>query len=287
MRIGKIAYGGHIMAAPLESLAKIFGCRLDGIVGGDLIHQLVVQFDYARSLVRLYRPDEYALPNRGASLPLCWTRASPRSSSRCPCRTPSISGAAGAAMQIYQKVAQREGLIEGLPLLNEESHGIGVVIQHRVARGSVLSIGPYELRRPTIAFSEDFSANPELVGLIGIEVLRRFTVTFDYSHNRVHFEPNGRLHQPFLYDSSGVRLHSDPPSFATAYVSGVVSGSPAQKAGLQSRDVLLALDGHELAGRDLESIRNDLYDPGRRHRLTVSRDGKRVEVLLVTREMLP
>ena len=38
---------------------------------------------------------------------------------------------------------------------------------------------------------------PDLDGLLGIEILRRFTVTFDYAGRKLYLEPNRAFSTPF------------------------------------------------------------------------------------------
>jgi C-terminal processing protease CtpA/Prc len=56
---------------------------------------------------------------------------------------------------------------------------------------------------------------------------------------------------------------------------------------VEKGDVLVGLDGKKTSGMKLEEIRGTLRVAGQTHKIVVEREGKRVEVTLKTREMLP
>ncbi len=68
---------------------------------------------------------------------------------------------------------------------------------------------------------------------------------------------------------------------ATGYpkIAGVISGAPAEKAGLQTDDLLLEADGESLQDLDLDmAVSRIKGEKGTTVRLTISRDGKKQEV---------
>ena len=299
LQVGKVAFRTTAVVQSLDSMAPAFGHRIDGIVGGDFIRQFVVELDYERNVMSLFRTADYQYAGHGAKLPISVVQRIPFVTLEVSLpngrriRGPFLidSGDAVMTVHICRPIAERQRLLDGLvSTITETSRGIGGTAGRITTRGEMLSIGPYRLLRPLVSFTDDTSevrANPEAVGSIGIEVLRRFKLTLDYSRKLLYLEPNRRLKQEFIYDSSGLRLRSAPPSFTSPYISRVVEGSPAQQAGMQPEDVLLEIDGTDLHGSALESARNLLYEPGRSHRIAVERHGKRIEFLLQTRDILP
>jgi len=69
-------------------------------------------------------------------------------------------------------------------------------------------------------------------------------------------------------------------------VVGVRDASPAKKAGIESGDVLVQIDGRSTSTLSLENIRTMLGQSGKTHRLAFSRQGKTVDVSLKTRDLL-
>lgn len=87
-------------------------------------------------------------------------------------------------------------------------------------------------------------SNASVSGIIGAEVLRRFTVTWDYTNKRVFLLPNNTLKETFETDASGLHLTAPGPEYRTVRIDSVLPGSPAALVGLQPGDEILAVDGN-------------------------------------------
>jgi hypothetical protein len=70
-------------------------------------------------------------------------------------------------------------------------------------------------------------------GIIGAEILRRFTVILDYPHRRMIIEPDAMFGAPYEFDMSGLFLTSGGGPSKTFKVYSVVKGSPEAQAGAQ------------------------------------------------------
>jgi len=297
-QVGDVQYTGQLIASPLAHLEPIFGRKLDGILGSEWMKNYVVEMDYIARRMRLYNPASFSYSGKGATLPLTFFNGIPfielevSLPNKKILRGNFLVDTAGGlmAIHVYNEVAKREGLLDGLTTLPETGMGIGGATQRVAARATSLTIGPHKLPRPTVKFTEDpagLRANPDSVGLVGMEVFRKFKVTFDYSRKVVHLEPNKFFNEPFVYDASGLRLRAAPPQFSPPSVSGVRDSSPAKDAGIIPGDIITKLNGRDTTGLSLEIIRETLHTPDRSNTLTILRDGNTLEVVLKTREMLP
>ena len=72
--------------------------------------------------------------------------------------------------------------------------------------------------------------------------------------------------------NEGVYVYSD-----SAY-SAVISGSPADKAGLKNKDIITAVNGVKVGSKGSLSSLVGEYQPGDTVQLTVIRDGKEIAV---------
>jgi membrane-associated protease RseP (regulator of RpoE activity) len=158
------------------------------------------------------------------------------------------------------------------------------------ARVDGLQLGPYLLRRPIVEISPDpkegLLANPELGGLLGGEILGRFTVTFDYPHRRILLEPNRLFPDPFLADQSGLSILARGPGFHRFEIDGVEPNSPADAAGILRGDVIVAVDSHPAMELDLDRMGRLLERTGRTILVTVERDGRALDFSLDLKERL-
>ncbi|MEO0527373.1 MAG: aspartyl protease family protein [Bacteroidota bacterium] len=171
-----------------------------------------------------------------------------------------------------------------------------------------MSIGSFSLRNAKAAFPDmhTFSAIKDIGnrnGSVGGEVLKRFNITFDYPNDRITLRKNGNFKKPFHYNLSGIELQHngvryiaesisrnsairDQKSFGNVQillenrtrlslvpeiiVSGIRAGSPADLAGLQEGDIILAVNGKRIYKYKLQEIIKMLNDE----------EGKRIRVLI-------
>lgn len=297
IQVGQSLFKGQFIAASLSPLEPIFGRLLEGILGGNFMRQYVVELDFETDVMRLYEPTLFQYGGQGVALPFSLVNGIPFIDLEVS--LPNGKSALGSflvdtggnmVVHVYKQVAERDGLLRRLPPLEETGYGIGGGATKRVAaRGSALLIGQYRFARPIVVFTEDTAglrANPASKGLVGMEALRRFKVTFDYSRNRMYLEPNRSFNEPFVYDASGLRLRASRPSFSPPVIAGVRDLSPAREAGIEPGDVILRIDGRSTSGASLEVVREMLKQPDKTYKITLSRGQKTIEVVLRTREML-
>jgi S1-C subfamily serine protease len=115
-------------------------------------------------------------------------------------------------------------------------------------------------------------------GLLGGEVLRRFTVTLDYGRGRMYLQPNARLGEPFRRGLAGMGIFALPPDFRLTHVD---EGSPAAAAGLRADDVIEAVDGRPAGEMDLQQLRDLFRLPGTSYTLTIRRGEERIQARIV------
>jgi hypothetical protein len=267
-----------------------------GILGGDWIRRHVVDVDYAAAILRIHRAEDFRPPADATTVPIALVGGIPFVEMQVSLPNGKtvegsflVDSAGGLmAVHVFGEVAERRGLLEGLHTRRESGVGIGGVTGRVVARGEAVTLGGHRLSRPVVAFTDDAAglrANPEAVGLVGVEVLRRFRVILDYAGGRMLLQPNDRLAEPFVWDAAGLRLRAEPPDFAPPVVSGVLAGSPAEEAGIVPGDVLLRVGGRDTS--DLERVREALRQSGRSLSVELVRGGESLRVTLETRELLP
>jgi C-terminal processing protease CtpA/Prc len=116
-------------------------------------------------------------------------------------------------------------------------------------------------------------------GLLGMDALRRFTLTLDAGNNRLWVKANGAVDQAFRYNRSGI---VNGPVQGRAGIVAVIPDSPAEKAGLRVGDVLLHPHGETIS--DLMWQLSDA--PGTVIEIQVERNGQRIPARLVLAELI-
>jgi predicted aspartyl protease len=297
LAIGAARHRGQLLVSPLAPIEPILGRPLEGIIGSDFLQRCVLELNYDARVLRLYPSADFHYTGRGQPLRLSFAQGIPfvrlavsLANGKAINGDFLIDTAGGRmAIHVHKQIAERDGLLGGAPSREEKGHGIGGETSRTVARGVAVAIGSYRVSGPIVAITEDTAGlrtNPQSLGLVGMEVLGRFNLTFDYSRSIVYVEPNRTFDAPLVYDSTGLDLRATRPSFSPAYVHSVRDRSPAKDAGIEAGDVLVRIDDRPASGLTLDESREQLKTPGRTHRLSVSRQGKIVSVTLRTRDLL-
>ncbi len=154
---------------------------------------------------------------------------------------------------------------------------------------SLPQLGRFTFKKPIAIFFQDkqgIVASPEFDGVIGNEILRRFKVMFDYSRQQMILEPNRDISDPEEYDMSGLLLIDEGTDSKTFKVRRTIENSPATAAGLREGDIISAIDGKTTSNLMLEQVRQVFKQKGRSYRLTIERDGQKIQTKIKLRRLI-
>lgn len=204
--------------------------------------------------------------------------------------------------------------------------GLGGDVFGKRTRVKSMKLGTFALNNAKAAFpdKESFNAIKNLGnrnGSLGGEVLKRFNIIFDYRGGKVTLRKNGNFHTPFQYNFSGIDLQHDgvryvaerlanPSGLVTEQedtfgnvqilmesttrlslvpeivVSGIRAGSPADEAGLQEGDVILAVNGKSIHSYKLQEVLQMLNQKkGKRIRVLIERYDSDLAFTFVLKDM--
>ncbi|GEP52496.1 hypothetical protein FNO01nite_31680 [Flavobacterium noncentrifugens] len=82
------------------------------------------------------------------------------------------------------------------------------------AKISRINFGKFEFNNPIIAFPDSASIKSvnmvkDRTGSVGAEILKRFTVIFDYRNKKMYVKSNSNFSLPFHYNMSGIELQNE------------------------------------------------------------------------------
>lgn len=281
-----------IELTPIENVA---GRKMDGILGYEFFLRYVVEVDYERQSLNLYEPAGFVYGGRGESLPLTFVNNHPyvRARVAMPGREPVegvfVLDTGASTPLILLDPFVKEQLLAEPPTrtLTVSARGVGGEVPMPVGRTGRLLLGGYSLENPVTSFPQTgWFAREGAAGNIGGGTLRRFTVTFDYSRNRLYVEPNKHYSEPFEYDMSGLQFVTESPAFKTVTILRVLPDSPAAEAGLRQGDEIVSIGGRPVTEYRLTALREMLRLPDARYALQVRRGAKTVSVELRTRRLI-
>ncbi|WP_461534089.1 PDZ domain-containing protein [Sinomicrobium sp.] len=194
------------------------------------------------------------------------------------------------------------------------------------ARVEKLQLGGFEFKSAKVAFPDSISLQhlqslSERDGSIGGGILKRFDVTVDYTGKKIRLKRNRYFRQPFKYNMSGIELqhngmriervpdrnirkspgYGETPKtqrimseqlskyslYPTFEIAEIRSGSPAEDVGLEKGDVIFSVNGKRASGHSLQEMISLMnVKAGKKIRLTVERDGERLQFVFRLREVL-
>ncbi|HET9818644.1 MAG TPA: PDZ domain-containing protein [Rhodanobacteraceae bacterium] len=300
-KVKKLVLGGKVelrnqefFIFPIANLSSVLATKFDGSVGYGLLKRFVVRVDYANHKLTFIRSDAFDPADAGTAVPFT------SSGGGAPLVKASIDGIPGvfkidtgsiAALTLYAPYVKSHDLYSRYSATPATiAHwGIGGSSRARFARGGLLKIGSVAVNDPVLALStakKGASANKRIAGNIGGKILKRFTVTFDYAHQKMYLKPNKNYGMPMNYDRSGMWIKGKGKNLV---IKSVMAGGPAEKAGLETGDVITAVDGKPDVKIGLSGFREMLRSnaPGTRLKLTVAHGNASRNVTLTLRRLIP
>jgi predicted metalloprotease with PDZ domain len=154
----------------------------------------------------------------------------------------------------------------------------------RITTVKEFKIGPYRFKKvPAYIFEDDFNATsyPQLCGLVGNDIFRRFNTVFNYPDKEIHLVPNKRFTEPFDYAYTGLGIFLVDGEVT---VEDVIKDSPGEKAGFKPGDIIYAIEKD--FSRNIQSYKTMLQNAGAKLKVLVMRDDKLVFLTLAVRSIL-
>lgn len=200
-RPDSIAIGPVMLASPLTVELKLafldqhLGEKIAGIVGYNLLARCVAVVDLSAGRVSLHEPGVYRLPDGAAWVSIVVNG-----------RTPTVratfegheglftldTGASGSAVVIFPHTARRLNLLDGRETTESRLGGVGGFIAARTGTLAWLDLGGVRHENLSVSFASESKgafANRYLDGNIGVGVLSKSVLVFDYPESRMAFIP--------------------------------------------------------------------------------------------------
>jgi hypothetical protein len=139
-------------------------------------------------------------------------------------------------------------------LVTKVQRGAGVETFH-LGRLPRVTIGAYELRDVLVSFlPEGHNTRVFSEVMLGLNLLSRFNVVYDYSRHRMYLEPNARFNAAFEYNMSG--FETRPGQGGALEVREVYPDSPASAIKLAVGDLISHINGRPAGDFHPDELRN-------------------------------
>ncbi|MBC8769215.1 aspartyl protease family protein [Arenibacter sp. BSSL-BM3] len=321
-KIGKAVNYDQLLYVVMDrelNLSPRLGIPVHGIIGYDLFRDFVVEVNYTSKYLKLHSHNLYRTQKNARTqiLPLHIVKNKAyvqgkvflENKHSIPVKLLIDSGSSDA-IWLFENI--EKGL--GIPKNNYEDflgQGLSGSIFGKRTKIDRISLGNFQLKDAKVAFPDlqyfkSITSFGDRNGSLGGEVLKRFTLVFNYDAGTLSLRKNALFNRPFdfnlsgidlqhngvryisesLADARGVVIKDDGQSFGNVQllfenrtrlsvvpeivVSGIRAGSPGHKAGLQEGDVILAVNGKKVHNYKLQQILHLLNE----------KEGKRIKVLI-------
>ena len=276
------------------------GKNIHGILGANIFRNSVVKINYQRRVISLINPRFFHGPPAGfTEIDLEIKKKKPYLFVQTDIADIGASGVkllldtgAGLSMILNTNTHPNLQLPDNVVTGNIGA-GLGGYLQGTLGRVDQLQFADQLLLRDVpVNFQEittdmDTSFLNNRNGILGNEILRRFTVIIDYPHQKLYLKPNRYYFQKFELDKSGLVIVVGGSRLNEYIVHSVLPGSPAEEAGILPGDQIRRINGWGAGFLGLDGINNKLRKKTGKHiRLVLIRHDEKIKRQFRLRKLL-
>ena len=210
------------------------------VLGWELFLAWIIDFDFPQGRVRLLPRDR----DPGLASPPIAVEVTVQRTANLPViveghRTSAmIDLGSSGGLSVNPAFAQSSGLLEGRPVSDGISIGLGGVQSHQVASVRDLLLAGVVMHGVPVNVVKALKAPWPILGL---EIFSRFRMVCDFGGSRLWLEADAaELARPFAKDRTGLVFRPDANGL---HVIHVALGSPAAKAGFHVGDRVVTING--------------------------------------------
>lgn len=256
-----------ILKKDIFELSNYVGIPIHGLIGYEFFNSFVVRINFSASTLTIYRPDKTYFLRKGSRLPISIEERKPYIITEIELK----SGQKIAAKLIIDTGAGHPISLEmynGVPISLPDERiegnlGIGLSgpINGYIGRISSLHLGKYTLHNVIASFpdyedvaSRVFSINRN--GNMGIAILKRFNVVFDYGRSAMYIRPAGSLKETFEHDMAGMEISTFGENYDRLIITRIEPSSAAEEAELVKGDEIISINFKPVSEIGLSEIEN-------------------------------
>ena len=186
----------RLKVTDFKALNEQFGRAEDGLLGYDFLSRYAVVVDYAQQRMTIYDPANFKYTGSGTAFPVHFRDGWPYVNATIKVKGLDAQSGEFLVDSGSGDAVDHPAILKSTGPLRKTRTGVGFGRPGEGALGKAeyFELGRYRLLTPITACCSD---NPDDQQKIGGEVLRRFTVIFDYLNQRIILEPNRNFAEPF------------------------------------------------------------------------------------------
>ena len=257
-------------------LTAVYGERIDGIIGYALLSRYILKVNYdslqitfcSRGTIR-YPRGGFLLKPTMSNLLLAQTLRV-RDEHTVTSRFLYDMGAGVCMLLTRDFITDSVFLDKKKRTWTKEGEGLGGKIDMELRVIREVKVGPYKFRNvPVYVFDDEYNVTnyPQMGGLIGNDILRRFNVILNYGKGDIFITPNSTYGQAFDYSYSGIELYLID---GMIIIGDVARGSLAEASGLKEGDEVIAVNKN--FSQNLNQYKIAMQTPNEKIKLIIRRN---------------
>jgi hypothetical protein len=260
-----------------DILTSVYGEKIDGIIGRSFFSRYIVEINYDSLRVSVYSQGSFHYPRAAyqirpviPNLPII--SAETEDARKILGRYFFDTGAGLCALFSNDFINDSSQLSRKKKFFLTQAQGLGGKATMRLTVIDEVRLGPFRFHKVPVYLFDDLNnitAYPNLCGLIGNDILRRFNVILNYDRRVFCLTPNSHYHDQFDYSYTGMSIYREG---SVVRVGDVMDGSPADKAGIRVDDILLAINN--TFNGSMQVYKNLLQNTGDKLKMIISRNGQ-------------
>lgn len=329
LSIGNVVSKNQLLYIVLDqgfNLSSHVGIPVNGIIGYNFFKSNFIEINYDKKKVIIYKDtaiNRKKIEKKYTEFPITIERSKPYVWSSAIINAVNIPTKLlvdiGNSDAIWLFPNPSKSIL--IPSKNFEDYlgkGFSGDVEGKRARISNFKFFDYEFDKPIVSFPDLGSIKnvkmvPDRVGSVGSEILKRFSIVFDYANQKMYLKKSGSFELPFNYNRSGIELQhyglqwvqatvhletvvivgesldtkgkSTDNNFKYKFelkpiysISYVRSNSPASAAGLQKGDIIIEINNNSAYNFSLQRINSLLKSEDEKWiTLEIERDNKRLK----------
>ncbi len=269
IKYGKLTLTGktvYLLEEDILGLSHHIGLDINGIAGIDLIRDYIAEIDYTRKKMNLYRHDKFEVPKGYIYKPLIVENSKlyinlTLLDDSARIRNIKMLLDTGAMLNAwFQTVRSDAAEIPERRVYARIGEGFSGEMCGYMARIPQICFDKYCFHQPIVVFPDSATiagiiSRSDRDGTIGNELLSRFNIIIDIKNKALYLKPNHSFNNKFKYNVAGIEVIQNGNIVPVYEITNIWKDSPAEKAGLQTGDVLIEIKGNKTYTLKLPEIR--------------------------------
>ncbi|WP_346235967.1 aspartyl protease family protein [Niabella insulamsoli] len=250
-----------------DVLSALYGEKIDGIVGYAVLSRFILKIDYEAHVLTFCTNGSIRYPRGGFTMrprltTIPYLAAEVRDATEHDFNYLFDIGAGLTVLFSEDYMQEKKFQKSKRKRYLKQGEGLGGRVTFDFSVMKSLKIGPYKFRNVPINIFDDehnITSYPQIGGIIGNDIFRRFNCILNYKSRQIHLTPNKFFKDPFDYAYSGVELYQINGRIV---IGDIPKSSPADKAGLLAGDEVIAVNKKfGMSLNDLKHALQSTYGP--------------------------